>query len=203
MPITAACATAGWPIAAFSTAALEIHSPPDLITSLERSTISTVPSGKSLATSPVCSQPSGDRRLLLEVSADDQRTARLQMTEGHTVMRQRLARIVDDAELRRERDPALPQLLLDPLLVGRVGETGGRAHLVTPSASVMPQACATSMPWRCSSPSISERGGLVPATRAARSDGSSRPLRSRWSISIIHTVGTQAAMVTFSAAMIS
>ena len=45
-------------MAAFSTAALEIHSPPDLITSLERSTISTVPSGKSFATSPVCSQPS-------------------------------------------------------------------------------------------------------------------------------------------------
>ena len=39
MPITAACATAGWPIAAPSIAALLIHSPPDLMTSLERSTM--------------------------------------------------------------------------------------------------------------------------------------------------------------------
>lgn len=36
---------------------LEIHSPPDLMTSLERSTISMVPSGWIRATSPVDSQP--------------------------------------------------------------------------------------------------------------------------------------------------
>ena len=65
----------------------------------------------------------------------------------------------------------------------------------------MPQHCATSMPWRCSSASISERGGSVPATSAARSAGSLRPLRSRWSTRVIQTVGTQAAMVTRSAAM--
>jgi hypothetical protein len=42
----------------FSTVALLIHLPPNLITSLERSTISTVPSGNSRATSPIYSQPS-------------------------------------------------------------------------------------------------------------------------------------------------
>ncbi len=36
-PITAASATSGWPMAAFSTSIDEIHSPPDLITSFARS----------------------------------------------------------------------------------------------------------------------------------------------------------------------
>ncbi len=36
-PITAASATAGWPTARFSISMVEIHSPPDLITSLARS----------------------------------------------------------------------------------------------------------------------------------------------------------------------
>ena len=35
--ITAASAIAGWPISAFSSATDEIHSPPDLITSFDRS----------------------------------------------------------------------------------------------------------------------------------------------------------------------
>ena len=59
------------------------------------------------------------------------------------------------------------------------------------------------MPWRCSSASTSARGGVVPATSAARIAGSLRLLRSRWSTSVIHTVGTQAAMVTRSAAISS
>ena len=40
IPITAASATAGWAIRAFSKAGVEIHSPPDLTTSLARSAIS-------------------------------------------------------------------------------------------------------------------------------------------------------------------
>ena len=39
MPITAASATSGWPTAMFSRSIEEIHSPPDLITSLARSVI--------------------------------------------------------------------------------------------------------------------------------------------------------------------
>ena len=128
MPITAACATAGWPIAAFSTAALEIHSPPDLITSLERSTISTVPSGKSLRHVAGLQPAVGDRRLLLEIGAGDQRTARLQMAEGHAVVRQRPAPASSTMRsLRAEGDPALAQLLLDPLLERRVGQAGRHA----------------------------------------------------------------------------
>ena len=38
-PITAASATLGWPTARFSRSIEEIHSPPDLITSLARSVI--------------------------------------------------------------------------------------------------------------------------------------------------------------------
>jgi hypothetical protein len=38
-PMTAASATSGWPTAAFSRSMELIHSPPDLMTSLERSTI--------------------------------------------------------------------------------------------------------------------------------------------------------------------
>src|SRR5271157_2283066 len=43
----------------FSSAIELIHSPPDLITSLERSTISAQPSGSMVQTSPVRNQPSG------------------------------------------------------------------------------------------------------------------------------------------------
>ena len=38
--ITAASATAGWPMSAFSSATVEIHSPPDFTRSFERSWIS-------------------------------------------------------------------------------------------------------------------------------------------------------------------
>ena len=43
--MTAASATAGWPISVFSSSTDEIHSPPDLITSFARSLIWTKPRG--------------------------------------------------------------------------------------------------------------------------------------------------------------
>jgi hypothetical protein len=55
--MAAACASAGWLIAAFSSSTELIHSPPDLITSLVRSVICKVPSGWRIATSPVSNQP--------------------------------------------------------------------------------------------------------------------------------------------------
>lgn len=55
---TAASATSGWDISAFSSSTLEIHSPPDLITSLARSVRVRKPSGVMTPTSPVFSQPS-------------------------------------------------------------------------------------------------------------------------------------------------
>src|SRR6185312_6869934 len=51
--ITAASAIAGWPISAFSRATEEIHSPPDLITSLDRSVSERNPSAVIDPTSPV------------------------------------------------------------------------------------------------------------------------------------------------------
>src|SRR5207342_599656 len=56
--ITAASATAGCAISAFSRSTDEIHSPPDLIRSLVRSVMRTKPSSSIAATSPVRSQPS-------------------------------------------------------------------------------------------------------------------------------------------------
>ena len=55
--ITAACNTAGWPMARFSSSTELIHSPPDLITSLLRSVSWMRPSGAMVARSPVFSQP--------------------------------------------------------------------------------------------------------------------------------------------------
>ncbi len=53
MPITAASAMAGCAIAMHSRSIELIHSPPDLITSFERSVICMMPSGSMVATSPV------------------------------------------------------------------------------------------------------------------------------------------------------
>ncbi len=55
---TAASATSGWDISAFSSSTEEIHSPPDLMTSLARSVRVRKPSGEIVPTSPVFSQPS-------------------------------------------------------------------------------------------------------------------------------------------------
>jgi hypothetical protein len=60
-PITAASSTSGWPISVFSRSTEETHSPPDLITSLDRSLISTKPFDVTAATSPVRSHPSWKR----------------------------------------------------------------------------------------------------------------------------------------------
>src|SRR5258708_31342627 len=59
MAITAAWAMPGWSRALPSMATLEIHSPPDLMTSFERSTMSRLPSAWMRAMSPVDSQPPG------------------------------------------------------------------------------------------------------------------------------------------------
>ncbi|GER47036.1 amp-dependent synthetase and ligase [Striga asiatica] len=55
---TAASPTAGYSYSAASTSTLLTFSPPDMITSLHRSLISTYPSGWTTPTSPVCSHPS-------------------------------------------------------------------------------------------------------------------------------------------------
>jgi 3,4-dihydroxyphenylacetate 2,3-dioxygenase len=57
-PITAASCTAGCAISSFSRSTEEIHSPPDLITSLIRSVMVKKPRSSSVPTSPVRSQPS-------------------------------------------------------------------------------------------------------------------------------------------------
>lgn len=56
--MTAASTTSGWPISRFSSSTEEIHSPPDLMTSLARSVRVRNPSGLMFPTSPVRSQPS-------------------------------------------------------------------------------------------------------------------------------------------------
>ena len=58
MPITAASCTAGCAISWFSRSTEEIHSPPDLITSLIRSVMVKKPRSSIVPTSPVRSQPS-------------------------------------------------------------------------------------------------------------------------------------------------
>src|SRR5688572_17176757 len=62
-PITAACSTSGCPQATPSSAIVLIHSPPDLMTSLERSVSAMCPYLSIVATSPVLSQPSSSSAL--------------------------------------------------------------------------------------------------------------------------------------------
>ena len=57
-PMTAASRIGGWAISSFSSSTEEIHSPPDLMRSLVRSTRRTWPRSLIVATSPVRSQPS-------------------------------------------------------------------------------------------------------------------------------------------------
>ena len=57
-PMAAASSTPGQPTAVFSSSIEEIHSPPDLITSLERSVMFMKPYSSMVATSPVSNQPS-------------------------------------------------------------------------------------------------------------------------------------------------
>ena len=56
--MTAASATSGLPASRFSSSTEEIHSPPDLITSLTRSVIWKKPRSSMVPMSPVRSQPS-------------------------------------------------------------------------------------------------------------------------------------------------
>jgi fatty-acyl-CoA synthase len=58
IPTTAASSTSGWAISAFSSSTEEIHSPPDLITSFDRSVSPKYPRPSRVPTSPVRSQPS-------------------------------------------------------------------------------------------------------------------------------------------------
>src|SRR6266545_3523852 len=57
-PQTAASKTSGWDMRWFSSSTEEIHSPPDLMTSLARSVNTRNPSGEMVPTSPVRNQPS-------------------------------------------------------------------------------------------------------------------------------------------------
>ena len=57
LAITAASITSGCDMTSFSSSTDEIHSPPDLITSLARSVICTNPRSSTAAMSPVRSQP--------------------------------------------------------------------------------------------------------------------------------------------------
>src|SRR5690242_14682805 len=59
---TAASSTAGWLMSAFSSATELIHSPPDLMTSFDRSVMRKYPSGSMVTTSPVLNQPSFVKR---------------------------------------------------------------------------------------------------------------------------------------------
>ena len=56
--MTAASLIFGWAISSFSSSTDEIHSPPDLMRSLVRSTRRIRPGSSIVATSPVRSQPS-------------------------------------------------------------------------------------------------------------------------------------------------
>ena len=65
-----------------------------------------------------------------------------------------------------------------------------------PSASVMPQACASSTPQSRSSFSTSARGGAEPDDSVRRSVENFLPVRASQSVRMIHMVGTPQVTVT-------
>ena len=86
--MTAASATAGWAMSAFSRSTELIHSPPDLIRSLVRSEILTNPSESTEATSPVRSQPSAVNWSVgrhVVVAAGDERPAHMDLADALAV----------------------------------------------------------------------------------------------------------------------
>src|SRR5882672_4102149 len=97
--MTAASATAGCAITAFSRSTEEIHSPPDLMMSLDRSVSRRNPSGVMLPTSPVRGHP---------------RPGHLELADALAVPRQLGAAIVDQPGPHRRREAALQ----DPVLPG-------------------------------------------------------------------------------------
>ena len=110
--MTAALATPGQPIAMFSTSIELIHSPPDLIRSLVRSTMIRNPSGVMRATSPVPNQPSlsrAARRPSRSCSSPRSRSAAAheQLAGRLAVVRHALAVLADQLQLDAEHALAL------------------------------------------------------------------------------------------------
>ena len=113
----------------FSSAIELIHSPPDLMTSLERSTISAQPSGSIVQTSPVRNQPSASAA----PSAPRFRYSRAHPVAAHQEVAERLAVPrqfspfrVDDLHIGAAGGAALSQPLAHRVLAGQGGARGGR-----------------------------------------------------------------------------
>ena len=143
-------------MAMFSMSIELIHSPPDLITSLARSVICMMPSGSSVATSPVSKKPHGSQALallvaragVLEIGARDRGAAHQQAAERLAVVRLLHAFIVDDLHLDRERRAALLHLGFDLAFVVHARSARAAVCRCVPIGliSVMPQAWMTSTP---------------------------------------------------------
>ena len=127
----------------FSSSTDEIHSPPDLITSLARSVMRTYPRASIEAMSPVRSQPSWNlsRGVVSVVGGRDPRAAHLQLARGLAVPFDLAAVVGDYPGLHQGVHAAGADAVVPCLLV--VGILGGRAMVPTGLISVMPHACST------------------------------------------------------------
>src|SRR6476660_2021897 len=204
-PTTHASSTAGCAISAFSSSTELIHSPPDLITSLARSVRIRYPSGESMPTSPVRSQPSWN----LSGSADsspryrsvihgprtttsptDSPSAGSDSPSGPTI------RVATAAGMR-------PWLYRYRHISSPSAPAGGRATEPSGDISVIPQACTTWMPYRSAKACISAGGHADPPTMTSFSEETSVGWLSRYASRSVQIVGTAAASVGFSAPIIA
>ena len=144
-PITAASATSGWPTARFSISMVEIHSPPDLITSLERSVMVMKPwlsmRGDVAGIEPAV-PVEGLLAFALEIAARDCRASHFQPAHAFAVAGTLLALVVGDFHFHAEQGIALLALDIDLALRAAAWSSGGLIALMVPSGliSVMPQA---------------------------------------------------------------
>ena len=119
-PITAASAISGCAIARFSSSIELIHSPPDLMTSLERSVICMKPSASMVATSPVKNQPSGrSLSVHLVIAARDPGPADQQIAKSLAVVRQILVVAIANADFDAEHRASLLDLAVALRSFGR------------------------------------------------------------------------------------
>ena len=143
--ITAASATAGWAISRFSRSTEEIHSPPDLTRSLERSQIRRLPDSSIATTSPVANQPSSVyfSSLAAVIGACHPRPADLELAHRLVVPGDQLAVLAASAGSRRTARPrpgGLPGTRSCSSSGASSRRRGSRHMLPNGDISVIPQA---------------------------------------------------------------
>ena len=162
-------ATAGWPQATFSSSIEQIHSPPDLMTSLARSVICMKPCASMVATSPVSKKPSrrGLAAVGFEVAAARSTGRAPSDARGPCRPAAARARIVDDLHLDANSGrPCLSRMASCSLVAAARRSAAGRADRT--ERAHLGHAPGVDAPRRRSRPRSSRSWRAAPPSRRSR-----------------------------------